>query len=86
VLTCVSSRICSTVPLAIALNELYDLIILNKAPIPQPGQKKGESKDPYNRKRYWTYARDPSKAFGEFYTFCYKLATQPCAHPMLIPI
>ncbi|KAI0031705.1 DUF298-domain-containing protein [Vararia minispora EC-137] len=71
-------QISSLAVLALSLNELHDLIILMKPPIVPSGPKKpGEAKEPYNRRRYWSYSRDPREAFGEFYSSCYKLAARP---------
>ncbi|KZV70637.1 DUF298-domain-containing protein [Peniophora sp. CONT] len=65
-------QISSLPALALALNELYDLLILRKPPV-----KPKDGREPYNRARYNLYARDPKKAFGEFYGYLYKLVTPP---------
>ena len=67
------ARISSLPVLALALNELYDLLILRKdRVVPKAGER-----EPYNRARYTSYARDAKKAFGEFYGYLYKLVTPP---------
>ena len=74
-LTCVIPRISSLQKLALMLNELYDLLILRK-----PHVAKKVDREPYNRTRYYDYSRDPKKAFGEFYTYLYKVVTPPCVY------
>ncbi|VDC07822.1 unnamed protein product [Peniophora sp. CBMAI 1063] len=65
-------QISSLPTLALALNELYDLLILRKPALPHKAER-----GPYNRARYYAYAKDPKKAFAEFYGYLYKLVTPP---------
>ncbi|EIM90283.1 DUF298-domain-containing protein [Stereum hirsutum FP-91666 SS1] len=77
-------QISSLPTLAIALNDLNDLLILSKTPLKPAARptsslagkvkKPGDEGDPYNRKRYHEYARDTKKAFGSLYQFCFTLA------------
>ncbi|KAL4253969.1 Defective in cullin neddylation protein [Abortiporus biennis] len=77
-------RISSVSSLAVALHDLEDLLLLDKPALKPPttttsGTKKSTSSsaEPYNRSRYFKYASDKKKSFGELYTFCFMLAKPP---------
>ncbi|KAI0082877.1 DUF298-domain-containing protein [Panus rudis PR-1116 ss-1] len=72
-------RISCTETLALSLHELEDLLLLNKPalqPAPVVPTKKTANPalhEPYNRSRYYTYAKNKDKSFGELYVFCFML-------------
>lgn len=74
-------RISSLSALSIALHDLHDLLILNKPALKPPTTTatvpKKKTAEPYNRTRYYQYAKDKSKAFNEFYLFCFMLVKPP---------
>ncbi|KAI0761448.1 Cullin binding-domain-containing protein [Irpex lacteus] len=75
-------QISSLSALAIALHDLHDLLILNKPALKPPttaatAAPKKKTAEPYNRTRYYQYAKDKSKAFNEFYLFCFMLVKPP---------
>ncbi|TFY76479.1 hypothetical protein EWM64_g7535 [Hericium alpestre] len=78
-------QISSLESLALCLNELHDMLILNKRPLSRPasiapaqaGKKKkttNASTEPYNRTRYHEYARNPKQSFTKAYMFSFQLA------------
>ncbi|KAI0086212.1 Cullin binding-domain-containing protein [Irpex rosettiformis] len=73
-------QISSLPSLATALHDLEDFLILNKPalkpPVAAQAQKK-KSLEPYNRAKYYQYAQNKSKAFNEFYLFCFMLVKPP---------
>ncbi|KAI6036924.1 hypothetical protein PISMIDRAFT_112279, partial [Pisolithus microcarpus 441] len=72
-------RISSLPILATALRELDDLVIQNKEPIKRPFSSAAPL---YNRSRYWDYAQDADRAFGELYQFCFTLSKPPQSRNM----
>lgn len=86
-------RISSLPILATALRELDDLVIQNKEPIKRPfssaapvtrraGAGTTKAHELYNRSRYWDYAQDADRAFGELYQFCFTLSKPPQSRNM----
>ena len=72
--------------LSLVLRDLEDLLLLDKPPIQAStpsvaSKKKGNTvadvSPPYNRDKYYQYATDRNKAFGELYAFCFALAKPP---------
>ena len=66
-------RICTLQQLALAIQELENLLIMQGEPVKRP--KSGP--EPYNRTRYWGYAEDKQNAFLKLYLYCFALAKPP---------
>ncbi|KAI6042987.1 Cullin binding-domain-containing protein [Pisolithus marmoratus] len=86
-------RISSLPILATALRELDDLVIQNKEPIKRPSSSAAsmtrrtspnamKTQELYNKSRYWDYAQDADRAFGELYQFCFTSSKPPQSRNM----
>lgn len=63
-------RISTLLQLALAVNDLNKLLILNEASAKKQAKKNGE---PYDMTNYWSYADNKKAAFRKFYMFCFQL-------------
>jgi len=63
-------RISTLSQLALALNDLNKLLVLDEAVTNRPA-KKGQ--EPYEMTNYWGYADNKKAAFRKFYMFCFQL-------------
>ncbi|KAI6129097.1 DUF298-domain-containing protein [Pisolithus croceorrhizus] len=86
-------RISSLPILATALRELDDLVIQKKEPIKRSfssavsvtrraSASTAKTHELYNRSRYWDYAQNAERAFGELYQFCFTLSKPPQSRNM----
>jgi len=64
-------RISNLHALAVAVNDLHDLLVLQKAPLKKASKK---DQEPYDRTNYHQCALDPDGAFRKLYSYCFTLA------------
>ncbi|OBZ75667.1 DCN1-like protein 4 [Grifola frondosa] len=79
-------RVSELQTISLVLQDLEDLLLLDKPPIKPPTgvaaqakKKASAGSEPYNRAKYYEYARNKDKSFLELYTYCFALAKPPSA-------
>ncbi|KAF8894721.1 hypothetical protein BD779DRAFT_859735 [Infundibulicybe gibba] len=68
-----SLKISSLPQISMVVNDIQDLLILDKTPIKKSTNLK---KDPYDRTAYHTYSDNKKAAFQKLYMFCFTLAKE----------
>ncbi|KAF8626310.1 hypothetical protein AX15_004979 [Amanita polypyramis BW_CC] len=68
-------KVSSLMQLNIVVRDLNELLVLGRPALAQPAGKSSKvSKVPYDRAKYWEYAKDPSAAFQNLYMYSFSLA------------
>ncbi|KAK2460631.1 hypothetical protein APHAL10511_007101 [Amanita phalloides] len=71
-------KVSSLLQLNNAVRDLNDLLILGHPPLTRPASKSNkETKEPYDRTKFWEYAENPDSAFRDFYLYNFSLAKPP---------
>ena len=61
--------------LNVVVGDLNNLLILGLPALTRPtGKNNKESKEPYDRAKYWEYAEDSNAAFRDLYMYSFSLA------------
>jgi len=71
-------KVSSLSQLNILVREITDILLLGHPPLKRPASKSNkDSKEPYDRTRYWGYAEKPDNAYQELYTYSFSLVKPP---------